>query len=398
MARIEQSIDVNVPLRAVYNQMTQFTDFPRFMEGVQEIRQLDDTHLHWHSKSRGRDSEWDSEITEQVPDQCIAWRNISGKKNVGRVVFQPIADDKTRVTLSMECDPEGSSPEVREVENIIAKHTEEDLARFKKFIESQGHETGEWRGEVHNAQVMNPDDSRQDRSEQRNRPDPQPLSVQDRDAPSMSQQPGMGARSDQPPPEQKTDQQSTRQTDQQSDRQARAQSDTQSDTQSGAQQNGTESWLPRLMEVWEEPLVVMRRMSQEMDNLVDRFIGRPGGLPLFSQGANRNWIPPVEVSRRDNQLVIYVDLPGIKQEDVQIEIKGDKLTIEGDRRMQAGSADQEYRRTERPYGHFYRIVPLPEGVDPDAAIASMHDGVLEITLPVTPPSRQARRIDIQSTR
>ena len=106
MARIEKSIEVNVPVHTAYNQLTQFKEFPRFMEGVQEIKQLDDTHLHWHTKSDGHDKEWDSEITQQVPDQCIAWRNVSGPKNTGKIVLQPIAQDKTRVTMNMEVEPE----------------------------------------------------------------------------------------------------------------------------------------------------------------------------------------------------------------------------------------------------------------------------------------------------
>ena len=168
--------------------------------------------------------------------------------------------------------------------------------------------------------------------------------------------------------------------------------------QPGQRQNEAESWLPRLMDVWEEPLVVMRRMSEEIDNLFDRFISRPLGIPGLAQGTARNWMPPVEIARRDNQLVVCADLPGIKREDVQVEIRNDKLTIEGDRRMEMQAPPQEYRRTARPYGHFYRVVPLPEGVDAYPATASMHDGVLDITLPVMAQHQQGRRLDIQSPR
>src|SRR5437660_8527764 len=87
MATIEKSIEVNAPLRAVYNQWTQFEEFPRFMEGVKEVKQIDDTHLHWHAEIGGKDKDWDAVITEQVPDSIIAWRSVSGAENAGRVEF-----------------------------------------------------------------------------------------------------------------------------------------------------------------------------------------------------------------------------------------------------------------------------------------------------------------------
>ena len=365
MTRIERTVEVNVPVHTAYNQLTQFTDFPRFMEGVEAIRQLDDTHLHWHTRTDGEEHEWDAEITEQVPDRIIAWRNTSGHSNNGRVQFDPVAPDKTRVTMSMECEPEGAPPELAEIENHIGRRAEQDLSRFKTFIESRGQETGEWRGEVHNAQVLMPGSPRDGRNGATAGSATQPSAEQGTKVAGQSAQ-ASGTAEPQKPEMQ----------------------------QQGSQQQESESWLPRLMEVWEEPLVVMRRMSQEMDNLLERFLGRSGSVSQASGGA-RNWTPPVEVRRRDNRLTIFADLPGIKREDVHVEIKDDKLTIEGDRRAQGGGAEPEYRRSERSYGHFYRMIPLPEGVDSNAAEASMHDGVLEIILPVTPPNRQGRRIDIQ---
>jgi uncharacterized membrane protein len=109
MERIEKSIEVQQPVRTVYNQWTQFEEFPRFMAGVKEVKQLDDTHVHWHAEIWGKDKEWDAEITEQVPDQCIAWRSTSGDApNAGMVRFEPISADKTRVRLTMEYEPQGA--------------------------------------------------------------------------------------------------------------------------------------------------------------------------------------------------------------------------------------------------------------------------------------------------
>src|SRR5437588_12992547 len=102
MATIEKSVDVNMPLRTVYNQWTQFEEFPKFMEGVTQVRQLDDKRLHWKAEIAGQEREWDAEIYEQVPDQRIAWRSISGKNNAGIVTFQSLGADKTRINLRIE--------------------------------------------------------------------------------------------------------------------------------------------------------------------------------------------------------------------------------------------------------------------------------------------------------
>jgi uncharacterized membrane protein len=149
MARVEKSIEVQAPLRSVYNQWTQFEEFPRFMEGVQEVRQLDDTHLHWCARVGGRELEWDSEIVEQVPDRRIAWHSIEGKKNAGTVAFQPVDSTCTRVSLSMEYDPEGILENVGDAIGVLSRRVETDLQRFKNYMESRGEETGAWRGEVH---------------------------------------------------------------------------------------------------------------------------------------------------------------------------------------------------------------------------------------------------------
>jgi len=146
--RIEKDIEVNAPLHTVYNQWTQFEDFPAFMDGVKEVRQIDDTHLHWCAEVAGKDVEWDSEITEQVPDQRVAWRSTSGKLNAGTVEFEPAGDGKTRVCLTMEYDPEGALENVGSAIGVTGHRVKQDLENFKEFIEKRGVETGAWRGEV----------------------------------------------------------------------------------------------------------------------------------------------------------------------------------------------------------------------------------------------------------
>ena len=148
MSTIEQSIDVNVPVHTAYNQWTQFEEFPRFMEGVEEVRQLDDRRLHWRANIGGRVEEWDAVITEQHPDERIAWKNTTGAANAGVVTFHRLADNKTRIMLQMEYDPQGVVENLGDLLGMVSRRVANDLERFKAFIEARGHETGAWRGEV----------------------------------------------------------------------------------------------------------------------------------------------------------------------------------------------------------------------------------------------------------
>jgi uncharacterized membrane protein len=153
MERIEKSVEVKCPVRAVYNQWTQFEEFPRFMAGVKEVKQLDDTHLRWHAEIWGKDKQWEAEITEQVPDRKIAWRSISGDApNAGEVRFEAIGPERTRVRLAMEYEPQGAVENVGDKLGVLSARVQNSVEDFKKFIESRGQETGAWRGEVHGGQ------------------------------------------------------------------------------------------------------------------------------------------------------------------------------------------------------------------------------------------------------
>jgi uncharacterized membrane protein len=148
MSTIEQSIDVQVPVRTAYNQWTQFEAFPQFMEGVDSVKQLDDKHLHWIADIAGIRREWDAEITEQTPDQRIAWRATDGTENAGVVTFHHISDDTTRVMLQLEFDPEGFVEHAGDALGFVRSRTKGDLERYKSYVETRGSETGAWRGEV----------------------------------------------------------------------------------------------------------------------------------------------------------------------------------------------------------------------------------------------------------
>jgi uncharacterized membrane protein len=148
MASHTHSIDVHVPIRTAYNQWTQFEEFPHFMEGVKEVRQITDTTLHWRAEIAGKEEEWDAVISEQIPDQRIAWTSITGAKNAGVVTFHHIDPNTTRVTLQIDYEPEGLVENVGEILGLVKTRMGRDLERFKKFIESRQMETGAWRGEV----------------------------------------------------------------------------------------------------------------------------------------------------------------------------------------------------------------------------------------------------------
>jgi uncharacterized membrane protein len=137
-----------VPLQTAYNQWTQFEEFPQFMEGVEEIRQLDDTHLHWVAEIGGQRHEWDAEVTEQKPDERVAWRNTDGKENAGVVTFHRLDEDKTRIMVQLDWVPAGFLEKVGDAIGASDRRVQGDLERFKELVESRGAENGGWRGEV----------------------------------------------------------------------------------------------------------------------------------------------------------------------------------------------------------------------------------------------------------
>jgi uncharacterized membrane protein len=148
VSTIERSVEVDVPLSTAYNQWTQFEEFPKFMDGVEEVRQLDATHLHWVVSVGGRRHEWEAEVTEQKPDERIAWRNVDGKDNAGVVTFHRVDDNTTRMMVQLDFMPEGILEKLGDAAGISDRRVAGDLERFKELVERQGSESGAWRGEV----------------------------------------------------------------------------------------------------------------------------------------------------------------------------------------------------------------------------------------------------------
>jgi len=148
MASVTESVDVDVDVSTAYNQWTQFESFPEFMGGVESIKQVDDTHTHWKTSINGVTREFDTEITEQHPDERVAWKSTDGTSHAGVVTFHRLDDKKTRVTAQIDWQPEGIVEKAGAAVGVDDHQVKADLQRFKKFIEHHGGETGAWRGDV----------------------------------------------------------------------------------------------------------------------------------------------------------------------------------------------------------------------------------------------------------
>jgi uncharacterized membrane protein len=148
MSTVVESVDVAVPVRTAYNQWTMFEQFPQFMEGVTEVRQLDDTRLHWVVDIAGVHREFDAEITEQHPDERVAWNSIDGPRHAGVVTFHRLDEEHTRVTAQMEIEPDGLVEQAGAKTGIVDLRVKGDMKRFRDYIESRGQATGAWRGDV----------------------------------------------------------------------------------------------------------------------------------------------------------------------------------------------------------------------------------------------------------
>jgi uncharacterized membrane protein len=149
MSTVTESVDVEVPVHTAYNQWTQFEEFPNFMEGVERVTQVDDRHNHWVTSVAGAKREFDTEIVDQLPDERVAWRTVSGEvKQKGVVTFQQLDATHTRVHLAMDVEPSGVAEKAADLVGIIDRRAKGDLRRFKEYIEDRGRESGAWRGRI----------------------------------------------------------------------------------------------------------------------------------------------------------------------------------------------------------------------------------------------------------
>jgi len=149
MSQVTESVDVDVPIRAAYDQWTQFETFPEFMEGVESVTQVSDTRNLWTVEVGGATRQFETEITEQHPEERIAWTTVGGDlQQAGVVTFHKLDENSTRVTIQMDWDPHGVVEKAGAALGVDDRRVKGDAKRFKGFIESRGTETGAWRGDV----------------------------------------------------------------------------------------------------------------------------------------------------------------------------------------------------------------------------------------------------------
>ena len=153
MSRVEDTITVDVPVRVAYDQWTQFESFPRFMEGVESVEQLDDKTLRWTAEVGGRTKIWKAEITDQTPDTRIAWKSVDGADNAGAVMFEPAGPAQTRVRLSLDAEPDGAIETAGDALGFLKRRVHGDLERFKEHVDSNGGNGHGWRGEIHSTRA-----------------------------------------------------------------------------------------------------------------------------------------------------------------------------------------------------------------------------------------------------
>jgi len=155
MPKVQDSIEVQAPVQQAYNQWTQFEEFPKFMEGIQSVQQLDDTRVQWVAEIGGKSRQWTTEITEQQPDKKVAWKTIDGEvKNDGAVSFEEIAGGHTRVNVEMDVEGDSTGENVAgDLLGVVKRQVHGDLERFKQLIENRDEESGAWRGEVRESET-----------------------------------------------------------------------------------------------------------------------------------------------------------------------------------------------------------------------------------------------------
>jgi uncharacterized membrane protein len=157
MEKIQHSVEVDVPVSAAYNQWTQFEDFPQFMQGVESVTQIDDATTHWVAQIAGVQREWDANIVRQEPDRVIAWDGFGGPDNAGMVEFEPIGSDRTRVTVTVDWEPQDAVESVADALGIVSRRIEQDLEQFREFIVTREIPTGAWRGQIEDGHVESGD-------------------------------------------------------------------------------------------------------------------------------------------------------------------------------------------------------------------------------------------------
>lgn len=402
MARTRKSIELDAAPLTVYERLSRFEDYPSFVQDLRHVRRIDATHLQWQFD--GEDARvWETRLTHQIPARRLVWRGVAGTQLEASLELEPSdgARARTRLTLAIEIDERQMGlPHGDEARTRLEQRVQQDLERFKKHIEQ--YEPGGV--QAARAAVLAPEStpgiSRTD-AEMIGKTVAQTVAEREESAHSLA---GSRRRAESDP------WQSMRDVMRESARDSIRES-TWSATPSAAARSArrlTPS-MTDLWNLWQRPLHLARRMSHQVERAIDTMATAipsrraEGVMPVASESptvrdsvaGSTTWSPTVETAQRTQHFVVCAEVPGVKREDIQVEIKHDRVTIEGDRHPEPQHEVQEERRSERHYGHFCRTILLPPGAEPDGASAALHDGLLEVTVPLTTRARPARRLDVR---
>lgn len=364
MARVEQSIEVNVSPRTAWELLTSFEQYPRFMQGVEEVRRVDERHLRWRTRDGGAGMHWDAEITQQVPEQCIAWRNLDGPRNEGRISLQEVDGDRTRILMSVERETlqEGTDP---------CESAEQDLVRLKQFMEKLGRDSGDWRG----------------REQEGSPSHTAPAELAAGNVTRLAAASPLHAAGSQA---------------EQADAPQQAYGADEADNArggAGALHRERASVpvgriFPALFgQRWQDPVASMRRMSDSVEQMVTAFAAA-SGLLREREAAPGAWLPRIETVEDPLRVLVCVELPGVARDDITVEVRGGELVIEGMRAQQAMLAEGGRRCSEFRYGRFHRAVALPGDADTAATSAELRNGVLQVTVLRHPSAAAPTRVDV----
>ncbi|HEY4542939.1 MAG TPA: Hsp20 family protein [Noviherbaspirillum sp.] len=358
MARVEHAVEINATPEAVYAALLQFDAYPSFVQDLRRLQRTGERSLQGQVGHGEAARSFDAEITEQIPASLLALRIVHGLHYEMQArlhgLYGPSGPARTRVVLTVQSAPHEQVLAVHgDAESALRARIEHDMARLKTHLETAAHQAGA----AHPRHVTAPVTSAAAGSAA---PGVKPAARTE----------GSGFEHERPLP--------------------------------GSR--GIHDWLRQppsmaeLWDFWQQPWRTMRSVTRDVGRVVNGVLGSgqrsERGAPN-APGARTAWSPAVETAQRGQQFVVCAEVPGVRCEELQVEIKHDRLTIEGERHPEPQHGAGEERRSERSYGHFYRVVALPPGARADAASAALHNGVLEITVPLEEIAQRPRRLEVR---
>lgn len=373
MASVEQSIEVNVSPGTAYALLTRFEQYPRFMQGVKEVRKLDDRRLRWHAHVAGIDREWDAEITQQVPEQCIAWRSLDGPRIEARIALQPTSGACTRVTLQRDQDGQATDD--------VRHGAEQDLVRFKQFIEKLGRDSGDWRGREQDGTASHSAAAERAAGTL----DPLAGGTGLRATASVAEFPDGPQQAFGADDADNVDNAATLAIGAGGSGGNGAASGNGGGSRAGgrARRSGPRlsltDMLPALFGRWQDPVTTMRRVSDSVEQAFT-VLAQASGVLRGQEDAGGAWSPRIETVQSPDRVLLFVEVPGVPRADITVDARPGRLQVSGLRPQAVTVGEDVQHCSEFRYGRFHRTLALPEDADTEAVSAELRNGVLQVTV------------------